>query len=222
MNITPSNHTQALRWLLTELHGGNAFAKDTLWTWLQQANVAPSSETERFKDALLEVVTDRQLEEAKAILDCATTHPVITDAQFQERFAPMQNHLNPDAPFDGCMFETFGAEAEFVRAQDPALIWTVLDCDGTMCIESGFHFVNRLGYLVASQPRRDQSAYSVGDDLTVSVLVNRSHLRAVLDYLHDSEADHYQDTVESYPEEVNTHVYSHVLAIEAELEGGAS
>lgn len=98
MNVTPSNHTQALRWLLAELHGGNTFAKDTLWTWLQQANVAPSN-----------------------------------------------------------------------NASDGA------------------------------------------------ARVDAAHLRAILDYLHDSEANHYHDTVESHPEDVNTHVYSHVLAIEAEL-----
>ncbi|MBL8884942.1 MAG: hypothetical protein JNL45_18025 [Hyphomicrobium sp.] len=45
--------------------------------------------------------------------------------------------------------------------------------------------------------------------------VGRIHLRAILDYLHDSEADHYDP--DTYPDDVNEHVYSHVLAIEAEL-----
>ena len=45
--------------------------------------------------------------------------------------------------------------------------------------------------------------------------VGRIHLRAILDYLHDSEADHYDP--DTYSDDVNDHVYSHVLAIEAEL-----
>ena len=223
-------------------------------------------------------------------------HCTISDADFYEHFAPVKNHLNPDAPFDGCMFETFGEELDFVRAQDPALVWTIIDCDGTMTIESGYHFVNRLGYLVASSPRPDDCIYSVTDDdtprhyLTLTaeearawllandregaalwsssdlpahhlieavgdnlrdfgdfgnltaekpasavtlptphrhetVTISRRHLMVILDYLRESEADHYEETVESYPEAAVNHVYSHVLAIEAQLtdaeKGGA-
>lgn len=93
MNITPSNHTQALRWLLGELHGGNTFSKQTLWHWLQQANV----------------------------------------------------------PTTG---------------------------DGRLAVDA-------------------------------------SRLQAILDYLHESEADHYDP--ETYPDDVNDHVYAHVLAIEEQL-----
>lgn len=52
---------------------------------------------------------------------------------------------------------------------------------------------------------------------TDMVAVNLSALRTVLDYLHESEAESYADTVETYPEAVNNHVYRHVLAIEAKL-----
>ncbi len=176
---------------------------------------------------LLEKTTGNELPEVKDLAEQAdgtpseTAHHVITDARFRERFAPLKNHLNPHAPFDGCMFETFGAELEYIRTQDPALVWTVIDCDGSMTIESGCHFVNRLGYLVASRPRPDTSTYAVEDDPAEpeadSVSVSHAHLRFVLDYLHDSEADHHADTVENYPEDVNNHVYTHVLAIEAEL-----
>lgn len=149
-----------------------------------------------------------------------TKHHQLTDDEFWTRFRPIKNHLAPDAPFDGCMFETFGAEFEHVRAQDPALIWTVIDCDGTLTVESGCHFVNRLGYLVASNPRLGKDTYSVEDhdaepeDKTVAV--SFAHLRAILDYLHDSEADHYDP--ETYPDDVNDHVYAHVMAIEEQLD----
>jgi gamma-glutamylcyclotransferase (GGCT)/AIG2-like uncharacterized protein YtfP len=102
MKITPTNHTAALRWLLDELHGGNAFSKDTLWSWSRQAAAAPSNEP----------------------------------------------------------------------------------CHG-------------------------------------QVLVDSRSLRHMLDYLHDSEADHYEDTVENDPDDADDHVYRHVLAIEQELKEGA-
>ena len=88
--ITPANRERALCWLLSELHGGNEFPKDTLWNWLQQASIRGST-----------------------------------------------------------------------------------------------------------------------------VTVDATHLRAILDYLHDGEADHYDP--ETYPDDVNDHVYAHVLAIEADL-----
>ena len=36
------------------------------------------------------------------------------------KYRPITNHLDTDAAFDGCMFETFGVEIEFVRAQPAA------------------------------------------------------------------------------------------------------
>jgi len=55
----------------------------------------------------------------------------------------------------------------YVQSQDPNLVWTMLDCDGQLSIASGFHFVNRLGYLIASVPVAPDHAYSVAcEDLT--------------------------------------------------------
>lgn len=49
----------------------------------------------------------------------------------------------------------------------------------------------------------------------MTVTVSRYHLRAILHYLHETEADHYDP--ETYPDDADTHVYAHVLAIEEEL-----
>ena len=46
------------------------------------------------------------------------------------------------------MFETFGKEVEFVRAQRAQNIWTLLECDGKTFICEGFHYVNRIGYFI--------------------------------------------------------------------------
>jgi hypothetical protein len=87
----------------------------------------------------------------------------ITEETFLERFRPRRNHLNPDASFDfgagGCLYETFGEELAFVRANDPACIWTIIETDGELCIVSGYHFVNRLGYILCDVPVQDGASY---------------------------------------------------------------
>ena len=38
----------------------------------------------------------------------------ITENEFFNTYKPITNHINPNAPFDGCMFETYGEEFEYV------------------------------------------------------------------------------------------------------------
>ena len=80
---------------------------------------------------------------------------------FLQRFPMRPNHLANDAPFDGCMFETYGEELAFVREQNMRCVWTVLDCDGDLSIMNGFRFVNRIGYLVSTIAVEDGNAYTV-------------------------------------------------------------
>jgi hypothetical protein len=71
----------------------------------------------------------------------------LSEDDFEEQYPVVENHLNPY----GCMFETYGEELEFVRRQDPSYVWTLLDGnDDGQYIASGFHFVNRIGYLIST------------------------------------------------------------------------
>ena len=95
----------------------------------------------------------------------------ITEEAFIERFRPRPNHLNPNASFDfgagGCLYETFGEELAFVRtmaAVDPACVWTIIETDGRLCLASGCHFVNRLGYVLCRVPVEDGASYAVALD----------------------------------------------------------
>lgn len=77
----------------------------------------------------------------------------MSEEMFEARFPLRKNHLNSDASWDGCLFETFGEEVEFVAKQAPSTVWTLVDdSEGGECIMSGFHFVNRLGYLLSTMP----------------------------------------------------------------------
>ena len=77
----------------------------------------------------------------------------ITEAEFESQYPLLTNHLNPNASWvvnddRGCLFETDGEEMEFVRQQDPRTVWTLVEDE----IISGFHTVNRMGYLLSTVP----------------------------------------------------------------------
>lgn len=80
--------------------------------------------------------------------------PALSYDEWRDAYRPVRNTLRTDAPSDGCMFETFGPELDAVRAADPACVWTLVSSDGDdgLYLLSGFHFVNRLGYLVTERP----------------------------------------------------------------------
>jgi len=86
------------------------------------------------------------------------TKPFLTcdEGAFIKRFRPIVNHIDPNAGFDfgygSCLFETYGEEFAFVRAQNVAYVWTLVEADGVLYAESSLHFVNRLGYFVAETP----------------------------------------------------------------------
>ena len=85
----------------------------------------------------------------------------ISEDEFDDKYPLVANHLNPNASWcvgdgPGCLFETYGEELDFVRQQDPCTVWTLVDGDGgDQYLTNGFHFVNRIGYLVSTVPVPD-------------------------------------------------------------------
>lgn len=81
------------------------------------------------------------------------TLPALSYDGWCEVYRPMANTINEHSAFDGNMFETFGPELAAVQVADPSCVWTIVttDDDG-LCVVSGFHIVNRLGYLVTGRP----------------------------------------------------------------------
>lgn len=79
----------------------------------------------------------------------------ISKAEFDDRHPLLTNHLDPHAGWAvadaGCLFETYGRELQFVRRRHPSTVWTLVDGDhGDQHLLSGFHLVNRIGYLVST------------------------------------------------------------------------
>jgi hypothetical protein len=56
------------------------------------------------------------------------------------------------------MFDTYGPELEFVKSQPDNKIWTWVDGDnGGSVLTTGFHFCNRIGYLITETPWTNNS-----------------------------------------------------------------
>ena len=87
-----------------------------------------------------------------------------SEEQFDEKFTLVDNHLDKNASFDGKMFETFGDELAFViEMSKENRVITIIEFDGyevdgegylipNMCYTSGMHNVNRIGYLITTEP----------------------------------------------------------------------
>jgi len=77
--------------------------------------------------------------------------------EFIEKYKPIKNHLNPDAPYEGYMYETFGEEYKHIESSSinpktAIKVWTVCEEDGVTFIQAGWHFVNRRGYIITELP----------------------------------------------------------------------
>lgn len=76
------------------------------------------------------------------------------DAKYKpvtNQFAQPQGEFGDEFVED--KFETYGEELDFVRAQDPRCIWTLVDGDdGNLYIVDGYHLVNRINYFITEVP----------------------------------------------------------------------
>lgn len=50
------------------------------------------------------------------------------------------------------LYETFGEDLDAVKSASPECVWTLVDCDGLTWITPGFHFVNRMNYIICEVP----------------------------------------------------------------------
>jgi len=82
----------------------------------------------------------------------------ITYEKFVETYKPIKNHIIQDAPYNGCMFETFGKEIDYIvklanKPESKQYVWTLLECaDEEQYIVPGYFLINRLGYFITEIP----------------------------------------------------------------------
>lgn len=105
-----------------------------------------------------------------------TSYIEMAEDEFESQYPLLQNRLNPNTSWMGCLFETYGEEMDFVRQQHPATIWTLIESDDGDLIVSGCWWVNRIGYFVSTVP--------VPEGTTIEVLIRReSDDEEIEDYL---------------------------------------
>ena len=76
----------------------------------------------------------------------------MNEEQWEDEYKPIKNHIDTNASFDGYAFETFDEELEFVKKADPKKVWTIVEGDDNeIYYVSGFHYVNRLSYIITEK-----------------------------------------------------------------------
>jgi len=77
----------------------------------------------------------------------------MNEKQFYQHFTPIANDLDTKASWNGCMYETYGAELFYVKRYDERYVWTIIEGDeGQWYLIPGYHFINRIGYIITKQP----------------------------------------------------------------------
>lgn len=84
----------------------------------------------------------------------------LTWPEFLEQFKPLRNELSADP--GQLMYETFGAELEFVSNADPHRVWTYVDSGEYSVIVEGLQFSNRVAFYITEVPWVDGFSYEVG------------------------------------------------------------
>jgi hypothetical protein len=80
----------------------------------------------------------------------------MTIEEWEDKYQPMNNHINPEASWNGALYETYGEEVRFIYDTDHTHVWTYMDGDdGGTYLVSGRHYVNRIGYIITAVPVPD-------------------------------------------------------------------
>ena len=83
----------------------------------------------------------------------------LTWSEFVDQYKPIRNVFSKDE--DQQMYETFGAELDFVTKANSNNVWTYLEGDGATVVVEGYHYVNRLGYYITEIPWEEGNSYQV-------------------------------------------------------------
>lgn len=86
----------------------------------------------------------------------------LTEKEFDSKFHMIKNHLVEDASFEGCMFETYGKELEYVKSKISSnIVWTIIESEDKLYLFSGFWLINRLGYIITEESYKENKDISV-------------------------------------------------------------
>jgi hypothetical protein len=101
---------------------------------------------------MTELWTEAGYYNPKAVEDGSIWEGEMKWSDWEEKYKPIKNHLDKYGNGESLMFETYGAEQEYVQSRGEKYVWTFVDGDCSSLIIAGYHFVNRLGYYVTEEP----------------------------------------------------------------------
>lgn len=121
-----------------------------------------------------------------------STPLVLHEDTFYEYFKPIRH---PDASYDiwgGQGLETFGEDLELVRRHDQSFLWTVVEGDdGDEWITTGFHYVNRICYLITEKPHNwIPVEFRVRNKSSLTPLGLKRQVTRVMRMLADIDSNH--------------------------------
>jgi hypothetical protein len=96
-----------------------------------------------------------------------TTITQLTIDEFYAAYLPQKNDFDDNASWNGCMLETYGDDYEYVKtvhALAPDRLWTIIDGGDHPILTNGFHYVNRIGYVVTVRPAPEDTFIEVVDN----------------------------------------------------------
>ncbi|TYA74909.1 hypothetical protein [Seonamhaeicola marinus] len=135
----------------------------------------------------------------------------ITSENFFEVFNLKKNHIDDNASYDGCMFETYGEELTYVKDHAQEYIWTILDGDTTPIISSGYHHADLIGYLISEIPAPDDLDIEVHYEPDNIIITKQHVLSAAVDIMPDMDDGEAQEFLNTIYDEVFSNVEETIL-----------
>lgn len=89
---------------------------------------------------------------AEKIMNALNALEEANEKAYEEWFSKYEPEMSGGENSAVRMYETYGNDLEEVKAVPPGHLWTVLDCDGVLYLSPGFHFVNRINYVICRNP----------------------------------------------------------------------
>lgn len=73
--------------------------------------------------------------------------------EFTTKFTMIKNPFSDYASEGGICYQPEGEELGFVRGHDPSCVWTkVIGFDGCVWLRSGYHYEDRVSFILTEQP----------------------------------------------------------------------
>ncbi len=113
---------------------------------------------------------------------------------FVEQYIPVLNHIDENAGYGGCLFETFGEEREYIwklftNPESKHYVWTLIEGEyESLYIVPGFSIIDRLGFMITEKPWTNENIVVNDNEMctieeAVDYCINfaKEHLKITLD-----------------------------------------